>query len=249
MSAKGDNQREARRKAVASARAGQRAGRIVMGAGGVIIVALVAAIAIAVTTAAGKGDTAAGPVVVPAGATADGAIRIGAGGATTTVAVYLDYMCPYCGRFERANSADLTALVEEGGTALELHPMSFLDRFSQGTGYSTRAANAVVTVADKDPAHLMAFHTALFESQPEEKTTGLDDARIAGIAAAAGVPREVIGTFGRRTYVPWIVRSTRAAFDSGITGTPTVKINGAVTTVDLYTAGPLREAVTAAAAR
>ncbi|WP_093621315.1 DsbA family protein [Actinoplanes philippinensis] len=230
--------------AVASARRGQDANRIVMGIGGAIIVALVAAIVVAVLTAT-KDTKAEGPLVTPAAATANGGIRVGAAGAGTTVAVYLDYMCPFCGRFERANSADLGALVAEGGVALELHPMSFLDHASNGAEYSTRAANAVVTVADRDAAHLLAFNNALFENQPAEGGSGLDDTRIASLAAAAGVPATVISTFTDRTYVPWIQQATRAAFDSGITGTPTVKINGVATGVDLYTAGPLRAAITA----
>jgi protein-disulfide isomerase len=226
------------RNAVAQARRGQDANRIVMGVGGAIIVALVAAIAVAVITAT---RPSAGPLVTPAAATAGGGIRVGSGG--TTVAVYLDYMCPFCGRFERANSADLSALVAAGSVVLELHPMSFLDHASNGAEYSTRAANAVVTVADRDAAHLLAFNAALFENQPAEGTSGLDDARIASLAAAAGVPEAVIDTFADRIYVPWIMQATRAAFDHGVTGTPTVEINGVRTDADLYTAGSLRAAL------
>jgi protein-disulfide isomerase len=229
------------RNVVASARRGPDANRIVMGIGGAVILALVAAIAVAVFTATRAGD---GPLVAPAAATANGGIRVGATGAGTTVAVYLDYMCPFCGRFERANGADLSALVADGDVALELHPMSFLDRMSGGTEYSTRAANAVVTVAERDTGHLLAFSNSLFENQPAEGSSGLDDARIAALAAAAGVPDSVISGFADRTYVPWIVQATQAAFDGGITGTPTVKINGVVTSVDLYTPGPLRAAIT-----
>jgi protein-disulfide isomerase len=226
------------RNAVASARRGQDANRIVLGVGGAIIVALVAAIAFAVITATRQSD---GPLVTPAAATADGGIRVGSGG--TTVAVYLDYMCPFCGRFERANSTDLSALVAGGGVALELHPMSFLDRASNGAEYSTRAANAVVTVADRDAAHLLAFNAALFQNQPAEGSSGLDDARIAALAAGVGVPATVIDTFADRTYVPWIMQATQAAFDGGVTGTPTVKINGVKIEADLYTAGSLRAAL------
>ncbi|MFC4068762.1 DsbA family protein [Actinoplanes subglobosus] len=226
------------RNAVAAARSGQDANRIVMGIGGAVIVALVVAIAVAVITAS---RSTGGPIVAPAAATADGAIRVGSGG--TTVAVYLDYMCPYCGRFERANSTDLGDLVAAGDITLELHPMSFLDRASNGAGYSTRAANAIVTVADRDAAHLLAFNSALFENQPAEGTTGLDDARIAALAAGAGVPESVISTFADRTFVPWIEQATQTAFDDGVTGTPTVKINGVKTDADLYTAGSLRAAL------
>ncbi|WP_045747386.1 DsbA family protein [Actinoplanes rectilineatus] len=248
MSKKAKNRREAAQKAVTRARGGQRGNRVVMGIGGVVIVALVAAIAVSVTSAMrGSSGGGGGALVTPAAATGDGGIRVGPEGAATTVAVYLDYMCPYCGKFERANSGDLTALVEDGTTALELHPLSFLDAQSQGNRYSTRAANAVVTVADKDSERVLAFNAALFANQPDEGSAGLDDAAIAELAAGAGVSQAVIDTFGDRIYVPWIEKTTEAAFDGGITGTPTVLINGVKTGVDLYTAGPLREAVIAAA--
>ena len=47
----------------------------------------------------------------------------------------------------------------------------------------------------------------------------------------------------------WVAASTQAAFSGGITGTPTVTVNGAVFTGDLYTAGPLTRAIDAAANR
>ncbi|MEV0895669.1 thioredoxin domain-containing protein [Actinoplanes sp. NPDC049802] len=249
MGTKTRNRQTAAQKAVASARAGQRGHRTIMGVGGAIIVALIAAITISVVTAMdGNKSGADGPLVAPAAATANGGIRIGEADAKVTLSVYFDYMCPYCGRFEQANHGDIQALVSDGTAALEMHPLAFLDDQSRGAQYSTRAANAVVTVADKDAAHVLAFNTALFENQPEEGTEGLDDARIAEIAAGVGVPQNVIDQFADRTYVPWIAKSNDNAFkNDGIKGTPTVKINGTVTTVDLYTAGPLRQAVTAAA--
>ena len=61
--------------------------------------------------------------------------------------------------------------------------MSFLDRTSQGARYSTRAANAFVTVAQADPDRILAFNRALYDNQPAEGTTGLTDAQLATLAA------------------------------------------------------------------
>nr|BFE78104.1 hypothetical protein GCM10020093_007050 [Planobispora longispora] len=160
--------------------------------------------------------------------------------------VYLDYMCPFCGRFERANSGELDRLVADGTVRLELYPLSFLDRMSNGTDYSTRAANAVATVADHAPGKLLAFNTALFAHQPAEGGDGLSDDEIAELARDAGVPQDVVNLFAGRVFQPWVEASTAAVFQTGIQGTPTVKINGEVFTGDLYTTGPLTAAVTAA---
>jgi hypothetical protein len=56
----------------------------------------------------------------------------------------------------------------------------------------------------------------------------------------------VISQFASGRFEPWVTKVTRAAFDGGITGTPTVKINGTPFQGDLYTAGPLTQAINAA---
>ncbi|GAT69858.1 DSBA oxidoreductase [Planomonospora sphaerica] len=160
--------------------------------------------------------------------------------------VYLDYMCPFCGRFEQANSTELDRLVAGGTVRLELYPLAFLDRMSSGSQYSTRTANAIATVADRAPGALPAFNTALFAHQPAEGSSGLSDDEIAALARNAGVPQDVADAFTDRLFQPWVETSTAAVFKTGIEGTPTVKINGELFTGDLYTAGPLTAAVTAA---
>ncbi|GIF13861.1 DsbA family protein [Actinoplanes teichomyceticus] len=241
-----DRSRELRKAqlAIAEQRGKRRPLRI---AGAVIIAGLLIAIGVTVVNAVGSGSGGSGALVVPKGATDNGALVLGKADAPVKLEVYLDYMCPYCGRFEQANSGEIDKLIAGGRTRVELHPLSFLDRMSRGTRYSTRSANAVVTVADRAPEKVTALNAALFAAQPEENTEGLSDARIAELAQQAGVPQEVVDVFDDRIFEPWIARSTDAAFESGITGTPTVKINGEVFKGDLYTAGPLTQAVTAAA--
>lgn len=255
MSKQARNKARAVRAANALARQrSQRRSRWLAGAGGLVIVGLLVAIVIAVVNAAEKADspdsaTPTGEVVVPANATPGGALTVGNTAAPVKLEVYLDYMCPFCGRFEQANGDEIERLVADGTVRLELHPLSFLDRMSQGTRYSTRAANAVATVADRAPDHLLAFHKALFARQPAEGSRGLSDDEIAKLAREAGVPQNVVDEFVTRRFEPWIAKSTSAAFDSGITGTPTVKIDGKVFDGDLYKVGPLTDAVNAAKAQ
>jgi len=217
----------------------------------VIIVGLLVAIVISLVNAAGERDTkdtAAAPekVITPAAATTGGAIAIGKAGAPVKLEIYLDYMCPYCGRFERTNGDELDRMVADGTVRLELYPLSFLDKASDGTRYSTRTANAIATVADRAADKVLAFNKALFARQPAEGTSGLTDDEIATLAANAGVPPEVVGAFRDKIFEPWVASSTSAALKGGISGTPTIKINGKVYKGDLYTVGPLTQAVTAA---
>jgi protein-disulfide isomerase len=224
--------------------------------GSAVIAVLLVAVAVTVVRAArgtddGTPDAAApsATVVVPATGTAAGAVVVGRPDAPVTVTVYLDYLCPYCGRFEKANADELERLIAAGTMRLELHPLAFLDRLSAGTRYSTRAANAVATVADEAPERVLALNRALYARRPAEGSPGLDDDTIAAIAAEAGVERVVTDRFRLGRFAPWVAAGNASAADAGVSGTPTVRINGKAFTGDLYTAGPLSQAVETAAHR
>jgi protein-disulfide isomerase len=181
---------------------------------------------------------------VPAGVVQDTGIPVGADGAagTTndgakTLDVYVDYMCPVCGQFESLNGASIAEMREGGDLTLVVHPVSILDRASQGTNYSTRAAAAAAWVADQAPEQFNAFHEALFASQPKENTPGLSDEQIAQVAEQAGVPADAAAGIAsgeaHDTYEEWVAASSAVAGDDkslqnaeGGFGTPTVVIDG-----------------------
>jgi protein-disulfide isomerase len=221
--------------------------RLIMLVGGLVILLLVGAIGWAVWSAAeDDGGGGGGEVVVPANTT-DGSIPVGQQDAPVTVAIYFDYMCPACGQFEQANGDELDRMIEAGEIKVELRPISFLDRTSSGTEYSTRSANAIATVADGSLDDVWAFHRALYAEQPQEGSTGLSDDQIAQIAEDAGVPADVAARFEDGTHEGWVANVTEEAFDSGVEGTPTVLIDGEEFEGDLYTPGALTQAVEAAA--
>ncbi len=175
------------------------------------------------------------------------AVTVGDAKAPVIVDIYQDYMCPFCGDFDRANASDLASLAAAGSVQLRLHPMNFLDEASKGTKYSTRAANALVTVFKAEPDKALAFNTALYAAQPAENTPGLTDAQIAQQAKAAGVSDATIATFTQLSNVDFVNNTTQAAFADGVTSTPTVLIDGTQFKGNLYSAGPLRQAIEAAA--
>src|SRR5690242_14918647 len=214
--------REQRQARAAAERRVKRRKRIVAWTGGLIIMGLVVAIVVSLVNAAGKHGSAGtgnatSALVNPAGTTTNGALVVGRADAPVKLEVYLDYMCPYCGRFERANSDELERLVTDGTVRLEIYPLAFLDKQSSGTRYSTRAANAVATVADRAPERLFAFNKALFVHQPEEGGVGLTDDAIEALARDANVSQDVINLFANGTFEPWLAKYTEAAFQSGVT--------------------------------
>ncbi|MBT0993156.1 thioredoxin domain-containing protein [Cellulomonas sp. DKR-3] len=220
-------------------------------------------------------------VTAPATAQETGGIPVNAAGVgeapaadDVVVTIYFDFMCPYCGQFDAANSADLEALAAEDGVTIDYRPIAFLDSTSKGTNYSSRTANAAAVVADQDPEHFTAFVTALYENQPSENTSGLSDDKIRDIAVEAGVPAAVADTFTDtvegtytvaddetektgtwRTFAAWVAAATnQMQIDRGRVGTPTVLIDGEDWPGEggdgnaLYMQGELKSAVEAAVA-
>jgi len=140
--------------------------------------------------------------------------------------VYADYMCPICNSFEEVNSADLAELIETDGVVVSYFPLSFLDRFAQGTKFSTRSSNAAMCVADGAKDSFIEFHEAMFANQPEENSPGLTNEEIADIAAAAGAPDSVRQCIMNEEFTDYVdAISQYASSNDGVTGTPTVRIN------------------------
>jgi len=219
-------QREAREKKV-------RTG-VTIGIVAVVVAGILAGLIWLVPALAARKSAAADPY----------ALSIGSATASVTVDIYQDFMCPYCGQFDRAQASDLAALVDAGTVKVDFHIMAFLDDSSNGTKYSTRAANAFVAVAQREPSKALAFNSALYQNQPAEGSNGLTDAEIADRARQAGVSDSLAATFASLQNVDFVSRSNQAAFDAGVTSTPTVKINGAAFKGNLYAAGALKDAVT-----
>lgn len=154
------------------------------------------------------------------------------------IQMYVDYLCPICGDFEATNADYIESLVENGAATLEVHPITILDRYSQGQRYSSRAANAVACVADSSPNEFYAFHKLLLseEVQPEENTTGLSDDDFISLLGTAGVEDipAVSECINDETFKSWVKNSTARALAGPIpnsdvarvTGTPTVLVNG-----------------------
>lgn len=188
------------------------------------------------------------PVAQGGGAvTGNYSVVVGKEDAPVTLTIYQDFMCPYCGMFERANRADLESLVDTGTAKIEFHVVNWQDVHSQGTRFSTRSGDAFVAVAKAQPDKVMEFNAALFDKQPDEGTPGLSDAEIAQLARDAGVSNDVIATFARLANESFINNASTAAVNAGVTGTPTILINGTKFSGNILEAGELKAAVEQAA--
>jgi len=156
-----------------------------------------------------------------------GAITIGDDDADNVLDEYVDFMCPICGQYFDLYGETVQGLVDSGDLKLNLHPISILDRYSQGTKYSTRAANAMYCVADDSEDAVLPFLELLFANQPEEQSEGLTDAKLAELASQAGADGAASciedGTYKR--FVTAITEKTPVQPGQAGIGTPTVLLN------------------------
>ena len=143
---------------------------------------------------------------------------------------YIDFMCPVCNQFEQAYGEAIQGLVTDGTITLNIHPISILDRASQGTEYSTRAANAMYCVAAADGTAAVPFMQAMFANQPEEGSTGLTNDQILSIAELSGVTGidACVNDGEYSGFVTAMTEKTPVAPGASGIGTPTIAINGEV---------------------
>jgi hypothetical protein len=155
-----------------------------------------------------------------------GAIAVGDG--PDELATYIDFMCPVCGQFEQLYGPTIEGLIDDGSITLNIHPISILDRASQGTEFSTRSANAMYCVAVADAGASLPFMQAMYANQPEEGTTGLTDEQMLEIASGVGVTGidDCVNGGSYSRYVTTITEETPVNPASGGIGTPTVMLNG-----------------------
>ncbi|WP_229073122.1 thioredoxin domain-containing protein [Actinoplanes sp. DH11] len=165
-----------------------------------------------------------GTLVTPAAAVDDGtAFAVGNG--PVTVDVYEDFLCPACANFEKASGATLQEMATASKITLRIHPVAILDRFSNGTEYSTRSAGAAAAAAEE--GKFLELHNVLYANQPAENSDGLSNDKIVELAKSVGLTSETFATaVNEGTYKAWATKATEKFSDRDFTGTPTIVVNG-----------------------
>ena len=209
------------RQIVAEQRARERRRTVTLWTSVAVVLVLFVAGLVGYTALGGRDD---GTATIPASAVDEGtAFAVGSG--PVTVDIYEDFMCPACGNFESATGPALKQLAADGKITLRFHPVAILDRFSNGTRYSTRAAAAAAAAAEA--GKFTEFHDVLFANRPEENTDGLTGARILELASGLGLTSDTfITAVNEGTYEAWAAKATETFSARGYTGTPTIVVDG-----------------------
>jgi protein-disulfide isomerase len=212
---------------------------------GVVLAVLALVITVFVVVQQAKRGDQTASATSPSNIGPSNSIVVGDSSAPVTLVAYEDFQCPVCKQFEDENASQLDAWVKAGTLKIEYRPIAFLDREST-TRYSTRALDAAAAVVNSDPSAFPAFHRLLFANQPAEGSAGLTDAKLASLAAQAGASQSLIaGALSKGTYEAWAAKVTDDSSKAGVTGTPTLIVNGKQ--LPDFSAGTVKAAVEAAA--
>ncbi|MEW2359718.1 thioredoxin domain-containing protein [Spirillospora sp. NPDC029432] len=165
------------------------------------------------------------------------------------VEVYEDFACPPCGNFDRMIDPMLKELAVAGKAKVVFRPMVV---FAKGTepmySNSLRAASAMRCLGDG--ARWLAYQDALYAHQPaSEHTEGYAIDDLISYAAPLGVTDEAFKTCVREQHrAPAVLAASRAYVAAGVSGTPSVRIDGQeVDRSRTGTAEQLRAAIESAA--
>ncbi len=186
----------------------------------VLVLALVAGVAFQYLRGHSKVDAGDQPRAEPAVITGPGqtgkGVTVGKAGAKAQIDLYLDFRCPHCAEFEEMTGATVDKLVADGTATLTYWPLAFVNPEA-----SPRLANAFAAAAANGKALTYAdemygdFSKSWTNDQLIElgKQLGIGDAKF---------QQAIQGN----TYGSWVESVGKAADARGVTGTPTVFVNG-----------------------
>lgn len=204
--------------------------------GGVIATILVVVVVVAVfVTQANKSGSYSGPVPKGGTSNAEGLraypdVKLQSG--APTVDIYEDFQCPICNELEKANGEQILQQAKTGKIKLVWHLMTFLEDNMSNQPASTIAANGLYCAADAGKA--AEYHKATFAGQRPEQQEAQGDtftkADLKKYGKQAGITGAALTKFNscvdKGTYNKYVKATADNATKNGVTGTPTLFING-----------------------
>lgn len=173
-------------------------------------------------TAAGEIVTVA-PVALP---NPDG-LSLGDPNAPVTIDVFEDFQCPACKYFtEGVETLVVQDLVASGKARYVFHNYPFLDGDGAGQGgESDQAANA--SMCANEQGKFWEMHSALYANLGGENRGGFSNARLQAIAESVGLDMNAFEEcFADNKYRAEIQADFDLGRQMGVSGTPTVFVNG-----------------------
>ncbi|UMG94451.1 thioredoxin domain-containing protein [Nocardioides sp. TF02-7] len=159
----------------------------------------------------------------PDGVTVEAGVVFGDG--DRTIDLYLDPACPACRALELHQGDQLAQLADSGDFRVRYHVVGLLDG-STPDDYATRAANAAYCA--HDAGFLREYLKSLADTT--DPSAGTSDDELVAAGTAAGIDGAAAESFadcvGEGTYEGFVRRSADRAHDEGVTGLPTILVDG-----------------------
>lgn len=177
------------------------------------------------------------PAVITGPGTSGKGITVGKAGAKVNIDLYLDFRCPHCAEFEEASGATVDKLVQDGTATLTYWPLQFVNPDA-----SPRLANAFAAAAANGKA--LSFADEMYGDFSKSWTTD----QLIELGKQLDVGDEKFQqALQENTYAGWLESVGKAADERGVTGTPTVYVNGKQLPADQLSSEGLQNAVDAVA--
>jgi protein-disulfide isomerase len=157
---------------------------------------------------------------------ADG-LSLGDPNAPVTIDVFEDFQCPACKSFtENIEPLIIQNLVASGQARYVYHNYPFLDGDGAGSiGESDQAANASMCASEQDK--FWEMHSALYANWNGENQGAFNNRRLQAIAESIGLDMDSFNScFNSNKYEAEIQADFDLGKDMGVSGTPTVFVNG-----------------------
>ncbi|MBX3093016.1 MAG: thioredoxin domain-containing protein [Cryobacterium sp.] len=203
---------------------------IVLGA--LVVVGIIVAIVIVATS--GTPDDASGDATPPAGQSAmvtvagvsvpleitEQGVKLGNADAPVTIDLFEDFSCPHCKDYEATAGSAFLQVAAEGDAVVNFNHINIV------TPYGARGGSMSMCVAEGQPELWTTVHSALFTNQGQSTNTWRTGS-FRDFAAQLGVTdQDTLDCIFEGRYMNWVAINTEAALGSGVTGTPSLWING-----------------------
>ncbi|WP_416978531.1 DsbA family protein [Streptomyces sp. T028] len=157
-------------------------------------------------------------------------VVLGKESAKKTLVMYEDPRCPVCATFEQTVGATVKKDYDDGKFKIQYVGATFLDRSLTGEG-SKNALSALGAALNVSPEAFLEYKTALYSAKyhPEESDDKFKDdsylIKVADTVKELKGNTEFQNAVKDGTYDRWALEMSKTFDSSGVTGTPTLKMD------------------------
>ncbi len=146
--------------------------------------------------------------------------RLGDVSAPVEIVEFSDFQCPYCAKFQQEVYPRIKAeYIDTGKASFVYQDFAFLGEESTRASLAAKCAKA--------QGKFWEYHDYLFTQQSGENAGALSDAKLRSFAGKVGLQQGAFNTcLQQGTLTTAVEAETAAGRAIGVTGTPTVLVNG-----------------------